>query len=604
MMKTRIILLVIFSCIASKATSQSRGIQYGFQNFASVDPDNLPNWAYNKSSTYVIGNEDVIIVSPVVEQNGNYYTLLNRYDKKLCYKGNSKITIPNSAAGYVDIFLEGTSKSDGGFALVSNSYPYLVRNYNNQGVLLFSKRISCPMNTSYFSGGAKIIAHPNTGNLFVLFEDLDPVAVFDPLVNVYGSPMIKVIEISPTGNLVNAFQIKIPYDTIYPYKNTNIYNIFDFPAGNLIADAAFVKGSPSMIAQDRIWVALNLDYARSYELDPATQQVIGPINNNYLVHTSYPAIAVITPQGNNCTTDIVKTDENSSNARLAISKDAISTFGAEVTLLSVENKQPVFYRFNNHLSSVVNQKFQLPYAFGSSGLDNPIGDIKRQDNTLVFSLGKHFGTFDINNTLNVDLRIQNSGNNPSSVPGRINFVKGNTSKLHINMNYLNANNSNKPFHFMIKEDLASFASTCRSFASSNFNANLPVIAESINLINTFQPLTGVQLTHETYSPIKAGDLILQNSDMCLTCQTYTGRHNLETNVSEGSFILYPNPATHSFEISGEWPIEKVEVFSMLGQLVKTYEKQERYAVVEMAKGSYIVKITTAEGLFNKTLIIE
>ena len=605
-MKTKFTILLLFFCFFQSVFSQSRGIQYTFQNFFSIASDHLPNWSNNNSSTYVIGNEDVVVVSPMIEQNSSYFTMLSRYDKKLCYKGNTKISIPNTPSGYVDIFFNGTSKSDGGFALVSNSYPYIVRNYNNQGGLIFSKKISCPMNPSYFSSGAKIVANPYNNNLYVIFEDLDPIVNFDPMVNVYGSPLIKVIEISATGNFVNAFQIKIPYDTIYPYKNTSICNIFDFPAGSLIADVSFVKGSASTLAQDRIWLSLNLDYARSYEIDPATSQVLGLIINNYLVnHTSYPAMVVTNPQGTICSTDLVKTFDDSANAKLAISKDAFSTLGAQLTLLSIENKQPIFYRFNSHLSSVVSQRFQLPITFGSPGLTNPFGDIKRHDNTLLFSLGKNFGTFDINTTLSVNLRTQNAGNNSSSIPGRINFVKGTTNRLHINMNYLDANNPNKPNHFLVKEDLASFNVTCRSIPNSNFNSNAPSIAESINLINTIQPFSGVTLTNDSYSPIKGGnDLLIQNLDMCLTCQTYAGRNSLPENESKNLILMYPNPTRNYFELSGDAIIEKIELYSLLGQLVKSYEKQEQYSVSDIAKGTYIVKITSSEGVSNKTLIVE
>lgn len=585
--------------------SQSRGILYTYQNFSSVVSDYLPNWSNDNSSTYVIGNEDVVVVTPMIEQNSSYYTMLTRYDKKLCYKGNTKINIPNTPAGYTDVFLNGTAKSDGGFALVSNAYPYIVRNYNSQGGLLFSKKISCPMNPSYTSSGAKIVANPYNNNLYVIFEDLDPVVTFDPMVNVYGSPSVKVVELSAAGALVNAFQIKIPYDTVYPYKNTNIYNIFDFPAGNLIADVSFVKGSPSTIAQDRIWLSLNLDYARSYEIDTTTNQVLGLITNNYLVgHTSYPAILATNPQGTLCTTDIVKTYDNSSNAKLAVSKEAISNTSATMTLLSIENKQPIFYRFNNHLSSVVHQRFQLPFTFGSLGLNNPFGDLKKQDNTLLFALDKHFGTFDINNTLQVTLRTQNSGNNPSSTPGRINYVKGTTNKLHINMNYLDANNPNRPNHFLIKEDLASFGSTCRSFSNATFTVPAPAIAESINLVNVTQPLTGIVITNDAYNPIKAGDLLIQNVDMCLTCQTYTGKNSLDTLGIEETLIVFPNPTHSYFELSGHATVQQVTIYSLLGQLVKTFEKQEHYSVADMAKGIYIIKIITSEGNVSKNLIVE
>lgn len=275
-----------------------------------------------------------------------------------------------------------------------------------------------------------------------------------------------------------------------------------------------------------------------------------------------------------------------------------------MTLLSIENKQPIFYRFNNHLSSVVHQRFQLPYTFASQGLNNPFGDLKKQDNTLLFSLDKHFGTFDINNTLEVNLRTQNSGNNPSATPGRINFIKGTSNKLHINMNYLEANNPNRPNHFLVKEDLASFGSTCRSFGNSIFTVPAPAIAESINLMNVTQPLTGIVITNDTYIPIKAGDLQIQNTDVCLTCQTYAGKNSTDSAGIKETLIIFPNPTHSYFEISSDDTVQQVAIYSMLGQLVKTYQKQEQYSVTDIAKGTYIVKITTDDGQVNKTLLIE
>ncbi|WP_310378486.1 ELWxxDGT repeat protein [Flavobacterium sp.] len=75
-------------------------------------------------------------------------------------------------------------------------------------------------------------------------------------------------------------------------------------------------------------------------------------------------------------------------------------------------------------------------------------------------------------------------------------------------------------------------------------------------------------------------------------------------LSDKAIALFPNPSKTYFELLGEVTIEKVQVYSMLGQLVKTFEKQNQYAITDIAKGNYIVKINTADGELSKTLIIE
>lgn len=51
-------------------------------------------------------------------------------------------------------------------------------------------------------------------------------------------------------------------------------------------------------------------------------------------------------------------------------------------------------------------------------------------------------------------------------------------------------------------------------------------------------------------------------------------------------------------------IEKIGVFSILGQLVKTFEPHQRYFVSGLPIGNYKVKITISEAVLSKTLVIE
>ena len=68
-------------------------------------------------------------------------------------------------------------------------------------------------------------------------------------------------------------------------------------------------------------------------------------------------------------------------------------------------------------------------------------------------------------------------------------------------------------------------------------------------------------------------------------------------------ILHPNPSKNYFELNSEQSIQKVEIYSMLGQLVKTFEVQNQYGISDLEKGAYVIKITTSKGTSNRTLLV-
>jgi ELWxxDGT repeat protein len=78
----------------------------------------------------------------------------------------------------------------------------------------------------------------------------------------------------------------------------------------------------------------------------------------------------------------------------------------------------------------------------------------------------------------------------------------------------------------------------------------------------------------------------------------------EFQLNENAIKLFPNPSKSFFELLGEVAIEEVVIYSIQGQLVKSFQKQSQYIISDLAKGMYIVKINTTEGILNKTLIIE
>lgn len=71
-----------------------------------------------------------------------------------------------------------------------------------------------------------------------------------------------------------------------------------------------------------------------------------------------------------------------------------------------------------------------------------------------------------------------------------------------------------------------------------------------------------------------------------------------------SITVYPNPAKNRFELNSDTAIEQVEIYSIQGQLLKTFSPQSFYETDGFNSGMYIVKIKTSEGLATKTLLVE
>ena len=88
---------------------------------------------------------------------------------------------------------------------------------------------------------------------------------------------------------------------------------------------------------------------------------------------------------------------------------------------------------------------------------------------------------------------------------------------------------------------------------------------------------------------------------------FTTNSVLSTNefqLTDNQIIMYPNPTSSNFVLDTEFTIEKVEIYSLQGQLVKSFQSQYTYDVSNFSKGLYIVKVNTKEGINTKTLIIE
>lgn len=63
-------------------------------------------------------------------------------------------------------------------------------------------------------------------------------------------------------------------------------------------------------------------------------------------------------------------------------------------------------------------------------------------------------------------------------------------------------------------------------------------------------------------------------------------------------VVYPNPTTGSVYVSTDAIVEKIEVFSVNGQLLKT-EFQSEISLANLNTGSYLLQITTSKGITSR-----
>ena len=81
-------------------------------------------------------------------------------------------------------------------------------------------------------------------------------------------------------------------------------------------------------------------------------------------------------------------------------------------------------------------------------------------------------------------------------------------------------------------------------------------------------------------------------------------NSLGVNDFEGTKLrFFPNPVTHSLSFSNPKSIEKVQIYNMLGVLVKSVKgSTENLNMSNLSNGSYLVKVYTNQGIVDKIII--
>lgn len=72
-------------------------------------------------------------------------------------------------------------------------------------------------------------------------------------------------------------------------------------------------------------------------------------------------------------------------------------------------------------------------------------------------------------------------------------------------------------------------------------------------------------------------------------------------TQETSVKVYPNPVTNSFQLSSTEDVQNVQIYSITGSLLKTFNKTANYDISDLATGIYIANVKTALG--SKTVKI-
>ena len=106
----------------------------------------------------------------------------------------------------------------------------------------------------------------------------------------------------------------------------------------------------------------------------------------------------------------------------------------------------------------------------------------------------------------------------------------------------------------------------------------------------------------------ANDLYLriisvQNTDRLLLDDFELTGYTLGLDTPQHPVLLYPNPASRVVYIQGSRPPEKVQLYTLTGQLIDEHLRSKAIAVRDLHSGVYLVKIHTASQMVSRKLVV-
>lgn len=162
-------------------------------------------------------------------------------------------------------------------------------------------------------------------------------------------------------------------------------------------------------------------------------------------------------------------------------------------------------------------------------------------------------------------------------------------------------------------------------SNSNFlrayNGKLYFIAEGNDNIKNLWVSDGTNagtqaITSATNSGVNSTDLFLFNSELYFNYRNSSAvSYSLhaykdpalsvdDINILESQISLFPNPTNNYFEIDSKETLSKVEIFSLQGQSIKSFDPQNKYDISDLSSGIYLVKIQANNNQIAKRIIKE
>ena len=96
---------------------------------------------------------------------------------------------------------------------------------------------------------------------------------------------------------------------------------------------------------------------------------------------------------------------------------------------------------------------------------------------------------------------------------------------------------------------------------------------------------------------------VQNTDRLLLDDFELTGYTLGLDTAQHPILLYPNPASRVVYIQGSRPPEKVQLYTLNGQLIDEHVRSKAIAVRDLRPGVYLVKIRTGSQVVSRKLVV-
>jgi hypothetical protein len=116
---------------------------------------------------------------------------------------------------------------------------------------------------------------------------------------------------------------------------------------------------------------------------------------------------------------------------------------------------------------------------------------------------------------------------------------------------------------------------------------------------TQQSFTINQAANDLYIRITS----IQNGDRLLLDDFELTGYTLGLDTPQHPVSLYPNPASHLVYVQGDELPEKVQLYTLTGQLVDEQVRSKAIPVRDLRSGLYLVKIHTASQVVSRKLVV-